>query len=42
MLEHEPLPEYVELTAKQVVDAAVKVHRALGPGRCMKRALRMS
>jgi len=27
-----PLPEQTELTAKHVVDAAVKIHSALGPG----------
>ena len=28
----EPLPPETELLAKQTVDAAMKVHRALGPG----------
>lgn len=31
-LEHEPIPAHVEAIAAQVVDAALKVHRALGPG----------
>ena len=29
---HEPIPEEVERIGKEVVDAALKVHRALGPG----------
>ena len=28
----EPLPAEIESLAKQTVDAAIKVHRALGPG----------
>ena len=30
--EFDPIPREVEATAAQVVDAALKVHRALGPG----------
>ncbi len=29
---HEPIPPHVEELAKHVVDAALAVHRALGPG----------
>src|SRR5260221_3361756 len=29
---HEPIPPQVEELAKQVVDAALAIHRALGPG----------
>jgi GxxExxY protein len=43
----EPVPPLVEETARQVVDAALKVHRALGPGllesvyeTCLARELR--
>lgn len=32
MVEHEPIPEELDLLAKAVVDAAPQVHRALGPG----------
>ena len=32
MAEHAPIPEKVNATAKDVVDAAIKVHAALGPG----------
>lgn len=32
MVEHEPIPEELDLLAKAVVDAALQVHRALGPG----------
>lgn len=28
----EPIPEELELTARQIVDSAFKVHQALGPG----------
>ena len=28
----EPIPAHVELVAKQVIGAAIEVHRALGPG----------
>jgi GxxExxY protein len=28
----EPIPERVDLVARQIVDAALDVHRALGPG----------
>ena len=28
----EPIPKQAELVAAQIVDAAIKVHRALGPG----------
>ena len=28
----EPIPTHVELVAKQVIGAAIEVHRALGPG----------
>lgn len=28
----DPIPERVEQVAAQVIDAALKVHRALGPG----------
>ena len=30
--EHEPLPAQTEATARDIVDAAVAVHRVLGPG----------
>jgi GxxExxY protein len=28
----EPIPEFVDAVARQVVDAAIEVHRTLGPG----------
>jgi hypothetical protein len=30
--EHEPLPESTERIARSIVDAAIAVHQALGPG----------
>lgn len=32
MWDHEPIPENLELVAREIVDAAVKVHQTLGPG----------
>ena len=32
MAEHQPIPESLENVAREIVDAAVKVHQTLGPG----------
>ena len=32
MMEFVPVPEAVERVAKEIVDAAFKVHKTLGPG----------
>ena len=47
MIEHEPVPAEIERMASAVIDAAIKVHRALGPGlleyvyeRCLAHELR--